>query len=140
MELERQQANLFRVRAYRRAADVIAELPEDAAAVARRGDLIRIKGIGAELARKIETYCEYGRMDATDTEEVPATVAGWVTLPGLNASVVRYLYDHLRIRTLDDLEALVRSRFLRTLPGVMAPDEDILEGIRRLRVGPDNLT
>jgi DNA polymerase (family X) len=154
-DLERQQANLFRVRAYRRAADVIAELPEDAAAIARRGDLIRIKGIGAELARKIETYCEYGRMDATDTEEgkgrvlarpgwagdeVPSTVADWTTLPGLNASLVRYLYNHLRIRTLDDLEALVRSRFLRTLPGVMATDEDILEGIRRLRRGPDNLT
>ncbi|MBI3807162.1 MAG: histidinol-phosphatase, partial [Nitrospirae bacterium] len=46
-----------------------------------------------------------------------------------------HLSERLGIRTLDDLEALVRSRLLRTLPGMTARDEEILEGIARLRAG-----
>jgi DNA polymerase (family X) len=64
---------------------------------------------------------------------LPADIATWASLPGLSRPILRYLHDRLQIRTLDDLEALVRSRLLRTLPGVTAADEDILEGIARLR-------
>jgi DNA polymerase (family 10) len=138
-ELDRQQANPFRIRAYRRAADAIARLPEDAAAVARRGELIRIKGIGADLAKRIEAYCERGTMStgAEGEELLPAAIANWASLPGFTTSILRYLHDRLQIRTLDDLEALVRSRFLRTLPDITAADEAILEEISRLRARPD---
>ena len=138
-ELDRQQANPFRIRAYRRAADAISQLPEDAAVVARRGELIRIKGIGADLAKRIETYCERGTMTAgAEGEELlPAAIADWASLPGFTTSILRYLHDRLQIRTLEDLEALVRSRFLRTLPGVTADDEEILAQIARLRARPE---
>jgi DNA polymerase/3'-5' exonuclease PolX len=43
-ELDRLQANPFRIRAYLRAAEAIALLPEEAAVVARRGELIRDQG------------------------------------------------------------------------------------------------
>ncbi|HEY3196808.1 MAG TPA: helix-hairpin-helix domain-containing protein [Nitrospirales bacterium] len=134
-ELDRKEANPFRVRAYRRAADAISSLPEDAAAVARRGELRRIKGIGPDLAKRIEAYCERGSMNTgTEGEDLlPAAIAGWASLPGFSTSILRYLHDRLQIRTLDDLEALVRSRFLRTLPDVTAADDEILEEISRLR-------
>jgi len=136
-ELDRQQANPFRIRAYRRAADAISRLTEDAAAVARRGELIQIKGIGADLAKRIEAYCAHGTMNAGAEEELlPAAIAEWASLPGVTISILRYLHDRLQIRTLDDLEALVRSRFLRTLPDVTAADEEILEEIYRLRARP----
>jgi len=64
---------------------------------------------------------------------LPAGIETWASLPGLSRPILRYLHDRLQIRTLDDLETLVRSRLLRTLPGVTADDEDILEGIARLR-------
>jgi DNA polymerase (family 10) len=134
-ELERQQANPFRIRAYRRAADVVSRLAEDAKAIARRGELIRIKGIGTDLAKKIEQYCDQGHME-TSPQEMPSDVTAWMSLPGFNESVVRYLYQRLHMQTLNDLEALVRSRFLRTLPDITATDEDILEGIARLRTRP----
>jgi DNA polymerase/3'-5' exonuclease PolX len=85
-----------------------------------------------ELAKKIEHYCEHGRMESTE-ETVAPEISAWTSLPGLNASVVRYLYERLQIRTLDDLETLVRSRFVRTLPDVTATDEEILAGIEQLR-------
>ena len=132
-ELDRQHANPFRIRAYLRAADAIARLPEDAAAVAKRGELTRIKGIGADLAKKIVSYCEHGTMDGNPTEPLPSAIADWASLPGLSAPLLHYLHNRLQIHTLDDLEALVRSRLLRTLPHVTAPDDEILEAIARLR-------
>ena len=134
-ELDRVQANPFRIRAYLRAAEAIAVLPEEAAVVARRGELIRIKGIGSDLAQRITAYCEYGKMDLAISPDsiLPAAIVSWASLPGLSRPILRYLHNRLQIRTLDDLEALVRSRLLRTLPGVTAADEDILEGIARLR-------
>lgn len=136
-ELENQQANPFRVRAYRQAARLIERLTEDAGELARRGELITMKGIGKDLAQKIALFCETGRIDAgpSPPEEIPPELAPWLALPGFNPSLVRHLSERLGIRTLDDLEALVRSRMLRTLPGMTARDEEILEGIARLRAG-----
>jgi putative hydrolase len=53
--LERQQADTFRVRAYRRAADVAASLaPDELADRAERGRLTELTGIGARTATVIE--------------------------------------------------------------------------------------
>jgi DNA polymerase (family 10) len=136
-ELETLQANPFRVRAYRQAARLIERLTEDAGEMARRGELIKMKGIGKDLARKIALFCETGRIDAgpSPPEEIPPELAPWLALPGFNPSLVRHLSERLGIRTLDDLEALVRSRLLRTLPGMTARDEEVLDGIARLRAG-----
>ena len=136
-ELENQQANPFRVRAYRQAARLVERLTEDAGELARRGELIKMKGIGKDLAQKIAVFDETGRIEAgpPPPDEVPLELAAWLTLPGFSPFLVRHLSERLGIRTLDDLEALVRSRLLRTLPGVTVRDDDILEGIARLRGG-----
>jgi len=140
--LKHRQANPYRIQAYRRAARLIERLAEDAGDLARRGGLIKIKGIGKDLSRKVIMFCETGWIeeDPVVTRSLPPEVASWLTLPGFTPSLVRHLSERLRIRTLDDLEALVRSRLLRTLPGVTATDEQILEGIARLRARSPNLT
>ncbi len=134
-ELEHQEANPFRVRAYRQAARLIERLAEDAGELARRGELIKLKGIGKELAQKVALFCETGRIEAgpSPPEEIAPELTPWLTLPGFSPFLVRHLSERLGIRTLDDLEALVRSRLLRTLPGMTARDDEILEGIARLR-------
>lgn len=134
-ELEDRHANPYRIRSYRQAARLIERLTEDAGDIARRGELIKMKGIGKDLARKVATFCETGRIEAdtADMRPVSPDVQAWLTLPGFTPSLVRYLTEHLAIRTLDDLESLVRSRLLRTLPTVTATDEQLLEGIIRLR-------
>lgn len=136
-ELETQQANPFRVRAYRQAAQIIERLAEDAGELSRQGELTKLKGIGKDLAQKVALFCETGRVEAgpVTSEPVPAEFESWLTLPGFTPSLVRYLSERLHIRTLDDLEALVRSRLLRTLPDVTAGDDQLLEGIARLRAG-----
>lgn len=133
--LEDRQTNPYRIRAYRQAALLIGRLTEDAGDMAHRGELIRIKGIGKDLTQKVIQFCETGRIEAgtADAQSVPSDVAAWLVLPGFTPNLVCYLAERLKIRTLDDLETLVRSRFLRTLPEITATDDELLEGITRLR-------
>ena len=124
--LAAQRANPYRVRAYRRGADALLALDEDVAEVARRNALQDIDGIGSELTGKILTF-EALRMP------LPEEVKGWARLPGLSESLVAYLHSRLNIATLADLETLVRSHMLRTVPGFSGSEETLLEAIEDLR-------
>ena len=128
-------ANPHRIRAYRRAAEVLSGLQEDVAEVARRGTLQEIPGIGRDLSGKILEYLETGIIRSyEDTKTpLPPEVASWVSLPGLSDTVVQHLYGRLGIRTLDDLETLVRSHLLQTLPGVSLSEEELLTAIQARR-------
>ncbi len=132
--------NPYRIRAYRRGADSLLQVPEPLEHIAARGELNLIPGIGKELKAKIEEFLKSGTIQAyeTLTAPPPTDVADWATLPGLSPPLVRHLYARLGIRTLSDLETLVRSRLLRTLPGVSVAEDELLEAIgRRLRRGSE---
>src|SRR5436309_16108968 len=62
--LEIQDANPFRVRAYRNAARTIRDFPEPIAELVRVGakDLTEISGIGADLAEKITAIVTTGEL------------------------------------------------------------------------------
>ena len=130
-----QNENPHRVRAYRRAATSIRGLHEDVAAIAGRGELKTIPGIGRDLAAKIEEFLATGTVQAQKTAAtpLPPDVAALAGLPGLSESLVQHLYGRLGIRTLDDLETLVRSHMLRTLPGFAANEDALLAAIRAKR-------
>ena len=130
--LTTQEANPHRIRAYRRAADSLMQLEEDIAAIATRDALHEIPGIGRELSVKIQEFLLTGRVLSYEalTHPLPAHAASWTTLPGLSEPVVQMLYFRLGITTLADLEALVRSHMLRTLPGWSVNEEELLAAIQ----------
>ncbi|ALA59949.1 putative DNA polymerase IV, family X (N-terminal) [Nitrospira moscoviensis] len=132
--LAAQRANPYRVRAYRRAADTLLAAEEDIAAVARRGGLGEMEGIGKELAGKITEFLETGKVRAYEELKapLPEEVRAWAHLPGLTDSLVSYLYFRLGIRTSADLEQLVRSHMLRTMPGFAGSEEELLRAIQHL--------
>ena len=129
--LASQRANPYRVRAYRRAADAIEALEEDIADVASRQALEDIDGIGRDLSHKIEEFLRTGAIQAYEAlrTPLPDAVKAWAQLPGLSDSLVAYLYTRLCITTLTDLEQLVRSHMLRTVPGFAGSEERLLEAI-----------
>lgn len=131
--LSAQRANPYRVRAYRRAADALLALEEDVAAVAQRQGLEEIDGIGADLSKKIEEFLETGTIRAYEELKtpLPAEVKNWATLPGLSDSLVTYLYFRLGIRTLKDLEQLIQSHLLRTLPSFAGSEERLLQAVQK---------
>jgi len=132
--LATQRANPYRVRAYRKAADTIEALEEDIADVAARQGLEDIEGVGRDLADKIEEFLRTGTIQSYEVLRIPLpdAVKAWTQLPGLSESLVAYLYTRLHITTLSDLERLVRSHMLRTVPGFSGSEERLLEAITAL--------
>ncbi len=136
--LASQRANPYRIRAYRRAADSILALEEDVALIAQRHELEDIDGIGKDLAGKIREFLETGTVRTYEELKtpLPLDVKSWARLPGLHDSLVSYLYARLGIRTLDDLEQLVSSHLLRTVPGFTGSEDDLLQAIRQQKSSP----
>ena len=135
--LAARRANPHRIRAYRRAAESVLNLPEEVKAVAERGELRKIPGIGRDLSSKIQEFLTTGTIQAYEelNPPLPSEVSSWTSLPGLSEPVVHHLYFRLGIRTLADLETLVRSHLLRTMPGVTASDEALLAAIQARQLG-----
>ena len=129
--LAAQRANPYRIRAYRKAADTIESLEDDLADIASQQALEDIDGVGRDLANKIEEFLRTGTIQAYETlrTPLPDTVQAWAQLPGLSESLVGYLYTRLGITTLTDLEQLVRSHLLRTVPGFAGSEEQLLEAL-----------
>lgn len=71
-ELERRRGNLYRVRAYRRAAEVVLGLDcpvEQLVASAGRSGLRKLPGIGTSLAEKIESLVRAGTIPNVNDSE-----------------------------------------------------------------------
>lgn len=137
--LRGQQANPYRIRAYRRAAETLTSLVEDVAQIEGRGELERIDGIGKDLANKIREFLRTGAIQSYEAlkRPLPPEVQPWTSLPGLSETLVQHLYFRLNIRDLDDLAGLVRSHLLRTLPSFGGDEESLLQAIDALRADQD---
>lgn len=133
--LATQDANPHRIKAYRRAAEIVAGLKEDIAKIAERDELKKLPGIGKDLSAKIQEFLITGTIQAYERQKtpLPQEILSWSSLPGFSEPLVNDLYFRLGIRTLDDLEALARSHLLRTRPGMPQTTEEILATIQALR-------
>jgi DNA polymerase (family 10) len=131
--LEIEDANPFRVRAYRTAARTIRGLGRELGEMVEKGeDLTRLPGIGKDLAAKIEEILASGHAKALDKlhKEVPASLEALLKIPGVGPKRVKVLYQDLRIKTLKQLENAARRGKLSALPGFGAKTEQrILEAV-----------
>ncbi len=118
--LEIENANPFRVRAYRNAARTVRGLGRELSEMVAAGeDLTRLPGIGKDLAAKIEEILATGHARALDKlhKQVPASLEALLKIPGLGPKRVKLLYQQLHIRTLKQLENAARQGRLQDLPG-----------------------
>lgn len=118
--LEIEDANPFRVRAYRNAARVVAGLPTEVGAMLARGeDLSELPGIGRDLAQKIADLAKTGTTALLGKlhKETPAAVTELLHLPGLGPRRVRLLHDELGIQTLPQLHRALKDGRVAKLPG-----------------------
>jgi len=119
--LDIEGANPFRVRAYRRAARLIGELPRNVTELIAEGeDLDALPGIGKDLADKIALIARGERLPLLDelAREVPAGVTALLALPGLGPKRVHLLHKKLGIDSVDKLVAAARAGKLRGVPGI----------------------
>jgi DNA polymerase (family 10) len=132
--LEFQNANQFRVRAYRNAARTIRDLTEPAAAIVADPDrkLTDIESIGKDLAEKIATLVQTGelRQHKELIEQVPPSVLTLLRIPGLGPKKAAALHKELGIKSLDDVKRACEEGRVRTLKGFGEKTEKtILEGL-----------
>jgi DNA polymerase (family 10) len=132
--LEFQDANPFRVRAYRNGARTIRDFPEPMDALLASPDrkLTDIAGIGKDMAEKIATLCASGKLPLLEElqAQVPQTVLALLRIPGLGPKKAALLFHELKITTLDELRAACESHTVRQLKGFAAKTEEaILAGI-----------
>ena len=118
--LEIEEANPFRVRAYRNAARTVRTLGRELSQmVADEEDLTELPGIGKDLAAKIKEILTTGHAATLDKlhTEVPASLEALLKIPGLGPKRVKTLYQDLHIETLAQLKTAARTGRLRELPG-----------------------
>ena len=118
--LELDQANPFRVRAYREAARVIAAESESLAArIDEENGLEELPGIGKDLAQKIRELVRTGTTEVLEQlrKKFPPGLIEITEVQGLGPKRVRAVYDQLGIKSRAELEAAAHAGRLRDLPG-----------------------
>ncbi len=118
--LEIQEANPFRVRAYRNAARTVGDVRRDLAQLVAEGkELPKLPGVGADLAAKIEEIATTGTTKLVEKlhKELPPAITALLRIPGLGPKRVRALYRELKVQTLDQLAEAARAGRIRELPG-----------------------
>jgi DNA polymerase (family 10) len=125
--LEIKGENSFKVRAYRTAADTVADSGESVSALAP-DDRRRLPGFGKDLAAKLTELIDTGEI-AYHREllaEFPPSILDILKLQGVGPKTVAMLYRELSIRTLDDLESAARAGRLRAIKGMGAKKEALM--------------
>jgi DNA polymerase (family 10) len=118
--LELDEANPFRVRAYREAGRSLADLAEPLASLAAdEGALEELPGIGKDLAQKIRDLLATGTTPAYEEmkQKYPLELVELTELQGLGPKRVKQLFESLGIRDRAGLEAAAKAGKLRELPG-----------------------
>ncbi|MBU6367435.1 MAG: DNA polymerase/3'-5' exonuclease PolX [Gemmatimonadetes bacterium] len=116
------QANPFRVRAYRRAARLLATLDRPVSALVAAGGeaaLDALPGIGADLAGKIAAIARTGRFAALEaaSRAVPRGARALLRVPGIGPQRARLLAERLGITSVAELVDAARRGAVRALPG-----------------------
>jgi len=120
--LEAQGANMYRVRAYRTAAQNLRDLPtpvHEIVATEGVAGLIELPGIGHSLARSVERLCLTSRLPLLDRlrgESGPERL--FMTLPGIGLEFASRIHEQLGVESLPELEVSAHDGRLAKVPGM----------------------
>lgn len=133
--LEIKGENIYKILAYRKAADSLSNLSQDVNEIWRQGKLTEVDGVGKAIAEKIDELLSTGHLGFLEKleAEVPASLAELLQVPDLGPKKVAMFWKQLGITSLDDLENAGRTGKMRNLPGMGEKSEaKIMAGIDAL--------
>ena len=130
----------FKVLAYRKAARVISELPEDLRKIYKEGKLKEIPGIGEGIAKKIKEYIETGKMKKAEEvlSKIPPGLLPLMSIPSLGPKTIALAYKKLGVKDINDLKRVLKDGSLARLPGMGEKKiENIIKGIELWEKGKE---
>jgi Holliday junction resolvasome RuvABC DNA-binding subunit len=120
--LDSHEANPFRVRSYRRAADELRSLRVPVARLYGEGgcpELQRIPGVGQALSSAIAEILDTGALRLLERLEAQAAPEdAFARLPGVGPKLARRIHDELGVTTLEELEVAAHDGRLEAVEGI----------------------
>jgi DNA polymerase (family 10) len=141
--LEIKGGNVFRVRAYQRAAQNIEGLSEDLEDLAREERLKEIPGIGKDLSAKIKEFAGSGRIRAYEElkKSLPEGLLELLNIPSVGPKTAKLLYEKLKIKNIPDLEKAIAQGRLQGIFGIKEKTiKNISQGIALLSRSKERMT
>jgi hypothetical protein len=135
--LEAQDANPYRVNAYRKAARLVerSDRPVAQIAVAAEGEKLEdLPDIGKSIGGAIREFVHTGRLGLLERLEGEISPEDlFTTVPGIGEELAKRIYSELHLETLEDLELAAHDGRLEKVPGMgyrrVAAVRDSLESI-----------
>ena len=118
--LEIEDANRFRVRAYRNAANTIRDQSRSVAEMVAAGeDLSALPDIGEDLAGKIAEIARTGELPllAELSEAVPEAIVEATRIPGIGPKRARALFEALDLSSVEELKAAAEAGRIAEIEG-----------------------
>jgi DNA polymerase (family 10) len=110
--LELKGENVFKIRAYRRAAQVIEHLPKEMAVMLEQGeDFQKIPGVGDAIAKKSTELIKTGKLEAYESlkDEFPEGITRLLEIPGIGPKTAHLLSSELKITSAEQLEEAIQE-------------------------------
>lgn len=126
--LQLEGENAFKTRAYELAAERIAGLSDDLAALVAQHGLTALPNIGESIGKKIEELVTTGKMGALEQVKAlyPPRILELLEVPELGPKKVKALFEQLGVGSIDDLEKACQAGQVRGLKGFGARTEEKL--------------
>lgn len=132
--LEFQNANPYKLRAYRKAAISILNYEGNLNALAAAGQLKTLDGIGERLAEKIHTLLSTGTLLFYEElkKTTPPSLLKMLTLRGVGVKTVKKFYQQLGITSIEQLQHACEQGLIAKLAGFgVKSQQNILTAIAR---------
>ena len=133
--LEIKGENIYKILAYRKAADSLNSLGRDVNEIWREGGLQSIPGVGKAIAEKIDELLTTNHLHYLEEleNEVPLSLVDLLRVPDVGPKKAAMFWKEAGISSLPELEEAARAGKLRGLPGIGEKSEArILSGIEAL--------
>ncbi len=133
--LQMKDENIFKIRAFDKAALTIESLPEDIEFIYKKGGLEALQelpGIGKAIAEKIEELLTTDRLKFYEElkKEIPVDIDGLRRIEGMGPKKILILYKKLDVKNIADLEKVAKAGKVSKLEGFGEKSEqNILKGI-----------
>jgi DNA polymerase (family X) len=132
---------VFKIRSYKRASEVIANLSSNLEKIYEEQGLkglMQIPSIGRAIALKIEEYLTTGKIRYLDElkSKTDIDIDGFYGLEGIGPRTIKTVYDNLGIRDVSGLEKAASEGKLRNVSGFSEKKEEmILKKIQLFKKG-----